>query len=108
VPRHYMDKLVLSSAPRTLLPRRRGESRREAGFGRAVTLSAVPGDHGHRRTKMKLTKNGLETMAGPSDWFAGNVYADVVSTPSPTSRVMGGIVHFTPGSRTAWHTHLVS
>jgi quercetin dioxygenase-like cupin family protein len=54
---------------------------------------------------MKVTKNGLDTMTGPGDWFAGNVYIDVVSMPSPTSRVMGGIVHFAPGARTAWHTH---
>jgi quercetin dioxygenase-like cupin family protein len=54
---------------------------------------------------MKVTKNGLDTMAGPGDWFAGKVYIDVVSMPSPTSRVMGGIVHFAPGARTAWHTH---
>jgi quercetin dioxygenase-like cupin family protein len=25
--------------------------------------------------------------------------------PSPDSRVMGGVVHFEPGARTAWHTH---
>jgi quercetin dioxygenase-like cupin family protein len=54
---------------------------------------------------MKITKNGLDTMAGPGDWFAGNVHIDVVSMPSATSRVMGGIVHFAPGARTAWHTH---
>lgn len=54
---------------------------------------------------MKITKNGADTMAGPGDWFAGNVHIDVVSMPSPTSRVMGGIVHFAPGARTAWHTH---
>jgi quercetin dioxygenase-like cupin family protein len=55
--------------------------------------------------EMKITKNGLDTMAGSGDWFAGNVHIDVVSMPSPTSRVMGGIVHFAPGARTAWHTH---
>jgi quercetin dioxygenase-like cupin family protein len=54
---------------------------------------------------MKITKNGLDTMAGPGDWFTGSVHIDVVSMPSPTSRVMGGIVHFAPGARTAWHTH---
>jgi quercetin dioxygenase-like cupin family protein len=54
---------------------------------------------------MKITKNGLDTMAGPGDWFAGNVHIDVVSMPSPDTRVMGGIVHFAPGARTAWHTH---
>jgi quercetin dioxygenase-like cupin family protein len=54
---------------------------------------------------MKITKNGLDTMAGPGDCFAGNVHIDVVSMPSPDSRVMGGIVHFAPGARTAWHSH---
>jgi hypothetical protein len=54
---------------------------------------------------MEITKNGPGTMTGPGEWFAGNVYIDVVSMPSPTSRVMGGIVHFAPGARTAWHTH---
>ena len=29
----------------------------------------------------------------------------MVSVPSPPARVMGGIVHFAPGARTAWHTH---
>jgi quercetin dioxygenase-like cupin family protein len=54
---------------------------------------------------MKIISSGLDTTAGPADWFAGDVYIDVVGTPSPTSRVMGGIVHFAPGARTAWHTH---
>jgi quercetin dioxygenase-like cupin family protein len=43
--------------------------------------------------------------AGPSDWFDGNVYIDVISTPSPTSKIMSGIVRFAPAARTAWHTH---
>ena len=54
---------------------------------------------------MKVTRNGLGTMTGPAGWFAGSVYIDVVSMPSPDTRVMGGIVHFAPGARTAWHTH---
>jgi hypothetical protein len=34
---------------------------------------------------MQITRNCSETAPGPSDWFTG--------------------VHFTPGARTAWHTH---
>ena len=56
---------------------------------------------------MQITRNGLDTTAGPDDWFAGDVYIDVVSMTSPSSRVMGGVVHFAPGARTAWHTHPV-
>jgi quercetin dioxygenase-like cupin family protein len=33
------------------------------------------------------------------------VYIDPVATPSPPARVGAAIVHFTPGARTAWHTH---
>ena len=54
---------------------------------------------------MKIIRNGLETAAGPGDWFDGHVWIDVVSTPAPPARVMGGVVHFAPGARTAWHTH---
>ena len=54
---------------------------------------------------MRVTRNGLGTMVGPGDWFDGNVYLDVISTPAPPARIMGGVVHFAPGARTMWHTH---
>src|SRR5947199_366985 len=54
---------------------------------------------------MKITKNSLDTAPGPSDWFTGTVYIDSVATPSEPSRLAASSVHFTPGARTAWHTH---
>src|ERR1039458_753648 len=54
---------------------------------------------------MKVTKNSIETTAGPSDWFTGAVYVDTVATPSAPNRVQAASVHFTPGARTTWHTH---
>jgi quercetin dioxygenase-like cupin family protein len=54
---------------------------------------------------MKITRNSIETMPGPSEWFTGAVYIDPVATPSDPSRVQAASVHFTPGARTAWHTH---
>ncbi|QIQ01355.1 (R)-mandelonitrile lyase [Streptomyces liangshanensis] len=54
---------------------------------------------------MNVTSNGLETMAGPPEGFAGDVYIDVISKPLPPSRIMGGVVRFTPGAHTAWHSH---
>jgi quercetin dioxygenase-like cupin family protein len=53
---------------------------------------------------MQLTKNS-ETMPGPSDWFTGTVHIDTVAAPSEPSRLSASSVHFTPGARTAWHTH---
>jgi len=54
---------------------------------------------------MQITRNNLDTNAGPSDWFTGAVYIDTVAAPSDSSRVSASSVHFTPGARTAWHTH---
>ena len=54
---------------------------------------------------MQITKNSLDTAPGPEDWFTGSVFVDPVATPSGASRVSASSVHFTPGARTAWHTH---
>ena len=54
---------------------------------------------------MEITRNSLDTNAGPSDWFTGSVYIDTVAAPSGASRIGAAYVHFTPGARTAWHTH---
>jgi quercetin dioxygenase-like cupin family protein len=54
---------------------------------------------------MQVTRSGGETGTGPAEWFTGSVYMDPVATPSGPSRVQGVSVHFTPGARTAWHSH---
>ena len=54
---------------------------------------------------MQITRNGIDTNRGPSDWFTGAVYIDQVAAPEGSSRVQASSVHFTPGARTAWHTH---
>ena len=54
---------------------------------------------------MRITRSTVETVEGPGDWFTGAVYLDAVATPSEPSRLAASSVHFTPGARTAWHTH---
>jgi quercetin dioxygenase-like cupin family protein len=54
---------------------------------------------------MEITRNSLDTAAGPADWFTGTVFIDTVATPAGSSRLAASSVHFTPGARTAWHTH---
>ena len=54
---------------------------------------------------MQITRNSLATATGPSDWFTGAVFIDPVAAPSEPARVAAAMVHFTPGARTAWHTH---
>lgn len=54
---------------------------------------------------MRVTRNGVDTQTGPSEWFTGAAYIDAIVTPSDGSRINASNVHFTPGARTAWHTH---
>jgi quercetin dioxygenase-like cupin family protein len=54
---------------------------------------------------MKVTRNSSPTATGPTEWFTGTVYVDAITTPSAASRLNASSVHFTPGARTAWHTH---
>ena len=54
---------------------------------------------------MEITRNGVETTPGPAEWFTGTVFIDPVATPSGASQLSASSVHFTPGARTAWHTH---
>jgi len=42
---------------------------------------------------------------GPADYFTGSVRIDpLLDAPEP-ARVVGAMVTFEPGARTAWHTH---
>jgi quercetin dioxygenase-like cupin family protein len=54
---------------------------------------------------MQITRSSIPTAAGPPDWFTGAVYIDTLAAPSLDSRISTSNVHFTPGARTAWHTH---
>jgi len=54
---------------------------------------------------MQVTRNGVATTPGPGEWFTGTVFIDAVATPSGGARLSVSSVHFTPGARTAWHTH---
>jgi quercetin dioxygenase-like cupin family protein len=54
---------------------------------------------------VQITRSDVDTQKGPEDWFTGNVYIDAVAAPAGTSTYAASLVHFTPGARTAWHTH---
>jgi quercetin dioxygenase-like cupin family protein len=42
---------------------------------------------------------------GPADWFTGDVWIDAIAMGEEPSRIRVSVVHFTPGARTAWHSH---
>jgi quercetin dioxygenase-like cupin family protein len=54
---------------------------------------------------MQITRNGPDTSPGPGDWFTGAVFIDTIAAPAGDSQIAAAVVHFTPGARTAWHTH---
>jgi quercetin dioxygenase-like cupin family protein len=54
---------------------------------------------------MQITRSSLDTAVGAADWFTGAVYLDTIAVPTAPSRTGSAMVHFTPGARTAWHTH---
>lgn len=54
---------------------------------------------------MQITRNTTSTNIGPADRFTGTVFVDPIATPAGSSQLTASNVHFTPGARTAWHTH---
>ena len=54
---------------------------------------------------MKYTPSGGRTATGPPAWFTGTVHIDDIRVPDEQSCVSCAHVRFTPGARTAWHTH---
>jgi len=58
-----------------------------------------------QEVEMLITRNTRETGAGPSDWFTGSVFIDTIAVADESWPVGAASVHFTPGARTAWHTH---
>jgi quercetin dioxygenase-like cupin family protein len=50
--------------------------------------------------QIKIPKTGK----GDPDKFIGDVYVDMIT--GPDAGVTVGWVHFSPGSRNAWHTHV--
>jgi quercetin dioxygenase-like cupin family protein len=54
---------------------------------------------------VNITRSSIDTAKGPAEWFTGDVYIDAIAVAPAPARVRANLVHFTPGARTAWHTH---
>jgi quercetin dioxygenase-like cupin family protein len=76
---------------------------------RATTLQLLP--HVPQITSLKgdsmqiARSSTVDTARGPNEWFTGVVFIDPVAEQIGSSRFAASSVHFTPGARTAWHTH---
>ncbi|WP_324788310.1 cupin domain-containing protein [Streptomyces sp. H51] len=45
------------------------------------------------------------TAKGPVERFTGDVYLDVIETPTDPANLAAALVRFTPRARTNWHSH---
>lgn len=53
-----------------------------------------------------MQKNpAADTVKTPAENFTGDVYLDPVFAGDGASKLVCGLVRFTPGSRTNWHSH---
>jgi quercetin dioxygenase-like cupin family protein len=53
---------------------------------------------------MELVKQA-PTFKGPENWFTGDVWGDTLFRGEEPSRLRAGMVKFSPGARTVWHSH---
>jgi quercetin dioxygenase-like cupin family protein len=55
---------------------------------------------------MEIKRSGSQpSTEGPEDYFTGTVRVDPLFKAPDPARVVGALVTFEPGARTAWHTH---
>jgi quercetin dioxygenase-like cupin family protein len=45
------------------------------------------------------------SIKGPAEWFTGDVWIDQIAKGEGSSRLRVARVRFSPGARTAWHSH---
>jgi len=53
---------------------------------------------------MEISREAV-TARGPAETFSGEVFVDPITRGLPSSQRNVAAVHFTPGARSAWHSH---
>ncbi len=54
-----------------------------------------------------VRSNERPSRKGPAEWFTGDVWLDEIVVGAAPLRIGAFRVSFSPGARTAWHTHPV-
>jgi quercetin dioxygenase-like cupin family protein len=60
-----------------------------------------------RKGRVMIVQPKINTRKGSAEMFTGDVYIDTVVYSVESSPIRVNSVHFTPGARTAWHSHAV-
>lgn len=73
------------------------------------TTNYDPGFHKQEaaaETELQISRAQTRvTYMGPEQYFTGTVNVEMLQTPNGEERASAGLVSFTSGARTAWHTH---
>ena len=71
----------------------------------ALALSMLP-PVGAAEPELQISRTGSRpTTTAPAQNFTGSVRVEMLYTPAGVERTSAGTVSFSPGARTAWHTH---
>lgn len=72
----------------------------------SLTLLSLGMATGAMAQTMMVSPNGSRpAMPGPAEWFTGTVTVTPLFAPTEDTNVGAGLVEFTPGARSHWHTH---
>lgn len=75
---------------------------RAAALAMSLPLLAVGVD----AQTLEVRKNGSQpSTTGPAATFTGTVIVQPLFQPTAATRAAGALVNFTPGARSAWHSH---
>jgi quercetin dioxygenase-like cupin family protein len=70
----------------------------------SLTIAAIAADTG--KPQLTVMRSGIRpVIQGPAANFTGKATIDRQVRPDASQKVMGSLVSFEPGARTAWHTH---
>jgi quercetin dioxygenase-like cupin family protein len=69
-------------------------------------LPVLAAQHVNRSRRITMeSRPKPPTVRAPAKWVTGDVYIDNVVQPDGNSQLSVRDAHFTPGARTAWHSH---
>ncbi len=72
----------------------------------AAMVFVMTGPSGAAESELNITRAGTRPVnAAPAQNFTGSVQVEMLHTPVGAGRASAGIVSFSPGARTAWHSH---
>jgi quercetin dioxygenase-like cupin family protein len=68
-------------------------------------MTEVPSPDTHTKEKQMEIKPKQPTAKGPAETFTGDVWVDAIAKGEEPSRIRVNAVRFSPGARSAWHSH---